>query len=62
MIYEVMLYLFHWHFIHSWNYICILYWKMDSIDRDGSVSYGYSHMSTQYFISFSLTNISQLVL
>jgi len=27
MFYEVMLYLFHWCFIHSWNYICILYWK-----------------------------------
>jgi len=36
--------------------------KMDSIACDGSISHNYSHMSTQYFISFSLTNISQLAL
>ena len=35
---------------------------MDYTTHDGSVSYNYSDMSTQYFISFSLINISQLVL
>jgi len=23
----VMLYLYPWCFIHSWNYVCVLYWK-----------------------------------
>jgi hypothetical protein len=36
--------------------------KMDTIAHDGSISHNYNHMSTQYFISISLTNISQLAL